>query len=58
MIIQNVSQILIILMKAKSGNGLPKSPKLLPLKGKNFSQSFLSILMKYCILKETVRGST
>jgi hypothetical protein len=30
MIIQNVSQILIILMKTKSGRGFHKIPKLLP----------------------------
>jgi hypothetical protein len=41
MTIQGVSQIPIILMKAESGNTLPKSPKLLPLEEKKFSHKFL-----------------
>ena len=42
----------------KSGNVLPKSPKSLPLKEKNFSHTFFDFYVNYRVLKETVRGAT
>jgi hypothetical protein len=51
MIIQNVSQILIILIKPKSGNNLLFFTKLLPVCVKNFPHAFLMISMRTIVFK-------
>ncbi len=49
--IQNVSQILSILVKTKSGRIFHKSSVLLPLNEKNFSHSFLLIPIRNIVFK-------